>query len=113
MNYRFLDVVALSSLVVLVLQVVIGPATVGAIQAGAFKMGDTAGTIVNIIQCKMLRVKPTPDEVGLLLDITALFDVLPFREMRPPSVSPCPSASAQKKVHAKNKEKATLKDEEY
>lgn len=27
------------------MQVVIGPATVGGIQAGAFKIGDTAGTI--------------------------------------------------------------------
>lgn len=37
------------------LQVVIGPATVGGIQAGAFKIGDTAGTIDNIIQCKLYR----------------------------------------------------------
>ncbi|KAK4380118.1 hypothetical protein RND71_001980 [Anisodus tanguticus] len=36
-------------------KVVIGPATVGGIQAGAFKIGDTAGTIDNIIQCKLYR----------------------------------------------------------
>ncbi|KAI3767115.1 hypothetical protein L2E82_17201 [Cichorium intybus] len=33
-------------------KVITGPATVGGIQAGAFKIGDTAGTIDNIIQCK-------------------------------------------------------------
>ncbi|KAM1244545.1 hypothetical protein ACFX13_036695 [Malus domestica] len=36
-------------------KVVIGPATVGGIQAGAFKIGDTAGTIDNIIHCKLYR----------------------------------------------------------
>ncbi|KAI3767347.1 hypothetical protein L2E82_17442 [Cichorium intybus] len=36
-------------------KVVIGPAIVGGIQAGAFKIGDTAGTIDNIIQCKLYR----------------------------------------------------------
>ncbi|KAF8394681.1 hypothetical protein HHK36_020898 [Tetracentron sinense] len=36
-------------------KVVVGPATVGGIQAGAFKIGDTAGTIDNIIQCKLYR----------------------------------------------------------
>ncbi|GLJ22586.1 hypothetical protein SUGI_0425130 [Cryptomeria japonica] len=36
-------------------KVIIGPATVGGIQAGAFKIGDTAGTIDNIIQCKLYR----------------------------------------------------------
>lgn len=44
------------------LQVVIGPATVGGIQAGAFKIGDTAGTIDNIIQCKLYR----PGSVGFV-----------------------------------------------
>lgn len=43
-------------------QVVIGPATVGGIQAGAFKIGDTAGTIDNIIQCKLYR----PGSVGFV-----------------------------------------------
>lgn len=44
------------------MQVVIGPATVGGIQAGAFKIGDTAGTIDNIIQCKLYR----PGSVGFV-----------------------------------------------
>ena len=44
------------------LQVVIGPATVGGIQAGAFKIGDTAGTIDNIIQSKLYR----PGSVGFV-----------------------------------------------
>lgn len=44
------------------LQVIIGPATVGGIQAGAFKIGDTAGTIDNIIQCKLYR----PGSVGFV-----------------------------------------------
>ncbi|KAJ1380588.1 Succinyl-CoA synthetase-like [Sesbania bispinosa] len=43
-------------------KIVIGPATVGAIQAGAFKIGDTAGTIDNIIQCKLYR----PGSVGFV-----------------------------------------------
>ncbi|XP_074379849.1 uncharacterized protein LOC141721013 [Apium graveolens] len=34
-------------------EVVLGPATVGGIQAGALKIGDTAGIIDNIIQCKL------------------------------------------------------------
>ena len=46
----------------MMLQVVIGPATVGGIQAGAFKIGDTAGTIDNIIQCKLYR----PGSVGFV-----------------------------------------------
>ncbi|GJN32074.1 hypothetical protein PR202_gb20548 [Eleusine coracana subsp. coracana] len=43
-------------------KVIIGPATVGGIQAGAFKIGDTAGTIDNIIQCKLYR----PGSVGFV-----------------------------------------------
>ena len=43
-------------------QVILGPATVGGIQAGAFKIGDTAGTIDNIIQCKLYR----PGSVGFV-----------------------------------------------
>lgn len=43
-------------------QVVIGPATVGGIQAGAFKIGDTAGTLDNIIHCKLYR----PGSVGFV-----------------------------------------------
>ncbi|KVH96442.1 ATP-citrate lyase/succinyl-CoA ligase [Cynara cardunculus var. scolymus] len=43
-------------------KVVIGPATVGGIQAGAFKIGDTAGTIDNIIQSKLYR----PGSVGFV-----------------------------------------------
>lgn len=46
----------------MVLQVVIGPATVGGIQAGAFKIGDTAGTLDNIIHCKLYR----PGSVGFV-----------------------------------------------
>ncbi|KAI3698285.1 hypothetical protein L2E82_41714 [Cichorium intybus] len=40
----------------------VSPATVGGIQAGAFKIGDTAGTIDNIIQCKLYR----PGSVGFV-----------------------------------------------
>ncbi|KAJ8766237.1 hypothetical protein K2173_022296 [Erythroxylum novogranatense] len=43
-------------------KVVIGPATVGGIQAGAFKIGDTAGTIDNIIACKLYR----PGSIGFV-----------------------------------------------
>lgn len=43
-------------------KVIIGPATVGGIQAGAFKIGDTAGTIDNIIQSKLYR----PGSVGFV-----------------------------------------------
>nr|GMD89278.1 ATP-citrate synthase beta chain protein 2 [Ipomoea batatas] len=43
-------------------KVVIGPATVGGIQSGAFKIGDTAGTIDNIIHCKLYR----PGSVGFV-----------------------------------------------
>lgn len=46
---------------------VIGPATVGGIQAGAFKIGDTAGTIDNIIQSKLYR----PGSVGFVSKIDA------------------------------------------
>lgn len=34
---------------------IIGPATVGGLQAGAFRIGDTAGTIENIVACGMYR----------------------------------------------------------
>jgi ATP citrate (pro-S)-lyase len=34
---------------------IIGPATVGGIQAGAFRIGDTAGTIENIVRCGLYR----------------------------------------------------------
>lgn len=43
-------------------KVIIGPATVGGIQAGAFKIGDTAGTIDNIVTCKLHR----PGSVGFV-----------------------------------------------
>ncbi|KAB2596894.1 hypothetical protein D8674_032344 [Pyrus ussuriensis x Pyrus communis] len=46
----------------LIAYVVIGPATVGGIQAGAFKIGDTAGTIDNIIHCKLY----TPGSVAFV-----------------------------------------------
>ncbi len=41
---------------------IIGPATVGGIQAGAFKIANTAGTIENIITCKLYR----PGSVGFV-----------------------------------------------
>eukprot|EP01012_Entosiphon_sulcatum_P068242 TRINITY_DN9831_c0_g1_i3.p1 TRINITY_DN9831_c0_g1~~TRINITY_DN9831_c0_g1_i3.p1 ORF type:complete len:629 (-),score=126.06 TRINITY_DN9831_c0_g1_i3:28-1914(-) len=41
---------------------IIGPATVGGIQAGAFKIGDTAGTLENIVACKLYR----PGSVGFV-----------------------------------------------
>lgn len=43
-------------------KVIIGPATVGGVQAGAFKIGDTAGTVENIINCKLHR----PGSVGFV-----------------------------------------------
>jgi len=43
-------------------KVIIGPATVGGIQAGAFRIGNTAGTMDNIIACKLYR----PGSVGFV-----------------------------------------------
>lgn len=43
-------------------KVLLGPATVGGVQAGAFKIGDTAGTIDNIVACKLHR----PGSVGFV-----------------------------------------------
>ncbi len=43
-------------------KVIIGPATVGGVQAGAFKIGNTAGTVDNIIACKLHR----PGSVGFV-----------------------------------------------
>lgn len=43
-------------------KVIIGAATVGGVQAGAFKIGDTAGTVENIITCKLHR----PGSVGFV-----------------------------------------------
>ncbi|GJQ10219.1 hypothetical protein GpartN1_g2911.t1 [Galdieria partita] len=43
-------------------KIVVGPATVGGIQAGSFKIGDTAGTIENIYRCKLYR----PGSVGFV-----------------------------------------------
>lgn len=43
-------------------KVVIGPATVGGIQAGAFRIGNTAGTIENIISSRLYR----PGSVGFV-----------------------------------------------
>jgi len=43
-------------------KVILGPSTVGGIQAGAFKIGDTAGTLDNIIHCKLYR----PGSVGFV-----------------------------------------------
>jgi ATP citrate (pro-S)-lyase len=41
---------------------IIGPATVGGVQAGAFKIGNTAGTVDNIVACKLHR----PGSVGFV-----------------------------------------------
>lgn len=41
---------------------IIGPATVGGIRAGCFKIGDAAGTIENIIRCNLYR----PGHVGFV-----------------------------------------------
>ncbi|MFH2101309.1 MAG: citrate/2-methylcitrate synthase [Candidatus Micrarchaeota archaeon] len=43
-------------------KIIIGPATVGGVQAGAFKIGNTAGTVDNIIACKLHR----PGSVGFV-----------------------------------------------
>jgi len=43
-------------------KVIIGPATVGGIKAGAFKIGNTAGTIENIILSKLYR----PGSIGFV-----------------------------------------------
>jgi ATP citrate (pro-S)-lyase len=43
-------------------KVVIGPATVGGIQAGGFRIGNTAGTMDNIVACKLYR----PGSVGFV-----------------------------------------------
>lgn len=43
-------------------KVVLGPATVGGVQAGAFKIGDAAGTLENIVECKLYR----PGSVGFV-----------------------------------------------
>lgn len=50
---------------------IIGPATVGGIQAGAFKIGDTAGTIDNIISCKLYR----PGSVGFVSKSVILYSI--------------------------------------
>lgn len=43
-------------------KIIIGPATVGGVQAGAFKIGDAAGTLENIVACKLYR----PGSVGFV-----------------------------------------------
>ena len=43
-------------------KVIIGPATVGGIKAGAFKIGNTAGTIENIVESKLHR----PGSIGFV-----------------------------------------------
>jgi succinyl-CoA synthetase alpha subunit len=61
-------------LALLVFQVVIGPATVGGIQAGAFKIGETAGTIDNIIACKLYR----PGSVGFVSKSVCIHSISPL-----------------------------------
>jgi ATP-citrate lyase alpha-subunit len=51
---------------------IIGPATVGAICAGAFKTGNAAGTLENIIRCKLYR----PGSVGFVSTSGGLFNEL-------------------------------------
>ena len=46
-------------------KVIIGPATVGGIVAGAFKIGNTGGTIENIVESKLHR----PGSVGFRFKI--------------------------------------------
>lgn len=43
-------------------KVVIGPATVGGIQAGAFRVGDAAGTVENLVACGL----HAPGSVGFV-----------------------------------------------
>ncbi|KAK9866628.1 hypothetical protein WJX84_006258, partial [Apatococcus fuscideae] len=43
-------------------KIILGPATVGGLQAGAFRIGDTAGTLDNIIACRLHR----PGSVGFV-----------------------------------------------
>ncbi|KAK9815928.1 hypothetical protein WJX72_012098 [[Myrmecia] bisecta] len=43
-------------------KIILGPATVGGLQAGAFRIGDTAGTLDNIVACKLHR----PGSVGFV-----------------------------------------------
>ena len=51
---------------------IIGPSTVGAIVAGAFKIGNAAGTLENIIRCKLYR----PGVVGFVSVSGGLFNEL-------------------------------------
>jgi succinyl-CoA synthetase alpha subunit len=41
---------------------IIGPATVGGVKAGAFRIGNTAGKLENILECKLYR----PGSVGFV-----------------------------------------------
>lgn len=55
-------------------KVVIGPGTVGGIQAGAFKIGDTSGTAENVLMCKLYR----PGSVGVVCKSSGLMNELCF-----------------------------------
>lgn len=55
-------------------KVVIGPGTVGGIQAGAFKVGDTSGTAENVLMCKLYR----PGSVGVVCKSSGLMNELCF-----------------------------------
>eukprot|EP00850_Spirogloea_muscicola_P025313 SM002735S10355 [mRNA] locus=s2735:542:1620:+ [translate_table: standard] len=69
-------------------KVIIGPATVGGVQAGAFKIGDTAGTLDNIIQCKLYR----PGSVGFYDRLVPSNRGSPPRDVSClPSSSPAPN----------------------
>ncbi|KAG6764067.1 hypothetical protein POTOM_031524 [Populus tomentosa] len=65
-------------------KVVIGPATVGGIQAGAFKIGDTAGTIDNIIACKLYR----PGSVGFVSKSVSIHSIAPLSFLTCLSIKP-------------------------
>lgn len=53
-------------------KIIIGPATVGAITPGAFKIANVGGTISNIVQCKLQR----PGSAGLVTKSGGLFNEL-------------------------------------
>jgi succinyl-CoA synthetase alpha subunit len=55
-------------------KMIIGPATVGGIKAGAFKIGNTAGTIENIILSKLYR----PGSVGFVSKYGGLSNEMNF-----------------------------------
>ena len=53
-------------------KVLIGPGTVGGIQAGGFKIGDTSGTAENVIMCKLYR----PGSIGAVCRSSGMLNEL-------------------------------------